>query len=541
MATQADWAPTKTHTVVMPNGKGEYSIVFDDDDNLEAHESVNNLAGNSAVDGPRGAGTVPPHTVDLVVLGQVNGTERRLEVLLHRGSVLTAASPLVTSGKIYLKGDVYVDGIKSITDTTQVTAGIHSNSVANQSDLILWESIAGDEAIISGDVTVQSSHGSSINMDGGAGTYTSGGESTGQSPQTIPSVNVANTVAANSSHPDFIPNSGSNTLTSGEYSYSGGVIHGDLVLDDSTLYVEGDLRVNGSISGKGSIYVNGETIFEGDTNIVTEEDRGLAILSSGNVTLKGFNGTQYLEDLAIADPDNFGVYFDDAKLALNQIQITINGEDLRDWTVTGNLKANMDSARRTLGQDHGVPYQGTENNTLGEMANYLDLHRAGEPSAEFLSAKLRTMRRFFDGRADANTSIGEATAQEILADFEAGTFQRSGVFDVLLDLPHLVADPEAISSFATALSYDRLGTSVFQGSLYSNGYIYAENEVEVIGGIFAEKNENSPTGFTNIGNVSLEPGDVYLTNGSSVIYNEEFMQGNSGGNGPLTVQTWLGR
>lgn len=540
LTADPDWAPTNPVTITMPNGKGSYTIVFDSDGNVEPFESVNNLANGGAVDGPRGEDSVPANTVDLVVVASVNGVERELEVLLHRSAGGQAALPLIASEKIFLEGDVVVDGIKSITDPSAVTAGIHSNSSDDSSDLVKWDSSADDTASISGEVSVQSGNSSAINMDSGSGSYSSAGESISQPFQPFPSTDIPATVSANSSHPAItVVPFGTTEVSEGDFTFNGGTINGDVVLDNANLYITGDVTINGSITGSGSIYVDGNTTLDGDSSVIAKDDANVALFSRGNVTLNGFGGTQFLQDLADADPNNFGVYHDDAKIAMAKIQEAMLGGYTRA-TATAQQHTDLDAWRRTLAQHTGNSAPNTHNNTLEEMANYLDANYPNDDTAQFLSDKFRDQVHFLDGQAEGNngTSPGNTPIlQDYLDDGPAG---YGGTFAAFVDFDFPTAN-ERVRSQVLHFDNDKLGMSYFQGFIYTNGFLYANNEIEVIGGVYAEVNADSPTGPWNVGNHTLNPGDIYLVNGSSIIYNEELMQGSAGGSGPIAAKTWLGR
>ena len=69
---------------------------------------------------------------------------------------------------------------------------------------------------------------------------------------------------------------------------------GDLVLDNGRVYIDGNLTVIGSIKGNGAVYVSGNTTFSGDSSITAGED-GVVVYSQGNISLRGFDGSEYMD------------------------------------------------------------------------------------------------------------------------------------------------------------------------------------------------------------------------------------------------------
>ena len=404
--TDPSWAPA-TYVQGMENGLGRYTIEFATGSSPLTHESVNNLAGAAAVNGPRGDLTVPPGTAEMVVTANVRGITRQLGVLLTRGVGVNATLPLIVSGKIYLKDGVTVSGITSLTDDTPVESGIHSNSIEDAADIILWESAAEDQATITGTVSTSSTNSSAINMTGGAGSYSSAGETLAAGTQAFPSVDVVTEVDSNvGAATPIVPITGIPTVVSGgNHSYAGGTIHGDVILDNATLYITDDVIINGSITGNGSIYVKGDTTFQGDTKILAVDDQNIAVHSSGNVTLKGFDGNEFLENVAAGDAA-FRAYYDDTQLALGDLQALIQDPySAWGWNETGN--DDVERARRTLGQvgaSGGSLHPGTTNSeTFKKMADHLEANYPGDRSAEFLAEKFHELDRFYGGgptRAD---------------------------------------------------------------------------------------------------------------------------------------------
>ena len=203
----------------------------------------------------------------------------------------------------------------------------------------------------------------------------------------------------------------------------------------------------------------------------------------------------------------------------------------------------MTSSVRFLGEDDpGVPI-GREADTLGKMADYLESNFGGGETADFLVERLRSTREIYE-----NKTASGLTPQQVIDNFIDDSDDNQGVLDVLNDEYH--AGPQRpdrrASGQAQMQDFEKLGTSYFQGIVYTTGAVYASNEVEVVGALLAERNGNSPAGFWDVngdGSVRLRAGDVHLGGGSSLIYNKEVLEDPFAGAtfGPVSVSAWLGR
>ncbi|MCA9779426.1 MAG: hypothetical protein KC800_22015 [Candidatus Eremiobacteraeota bacterium] len=525
LSVDNEWKPDELNPLVVdfPDGNGKYTIFFDSDDLVESsNESVNNLKGKHYVDGPRGPGTVPPYTADVVVTAEVKGRQLRYEALISRGFSEPVSVPLLTSGKIKMKGDVVVRGIESLLNPIAVDAGIHSNYSASQAGIIEWEGSGGEEAFISGEVSTTSNHPQAIQASTG---FNPGGVEEGKAALQFPYVDIDAAIASGKNSTVMVPTVGGTTsLSGGNYKYDGGVINGDLVLDGVNLFVNGDLEVNGTIKGTGAIYVAGDTSFRGSAELVTDKGFGMGLFSKGNVKLEGFDGSQFLDSIATANPLDFGKWNEDAKTAHEDLLAIIadpdNYNDGTDPGLWGNSPdGEVDQLRAVLGGGDtetvptGMP--DAELDSLGKMADYLEANFAGDESAEFLVDRLRGTRNLYaDGGAldEANDTLAPLKAEK--------TSLRVG-----------------------NQNFDKLGTSYFQGLIYTTGAIYASNEVEVVGALLAQRNSQSPQGQWNVGGEDLRAGDVFLTGGSSLVYNKELVEDPLANvpTGPVVVCSWLGR
>ena len=258
----------------------KYSIVFDTNDGIPPtkYESVNNLDGNGTKDGPRGLGTVPPHTADVVVKVESRGSVSRYEALISRGFADPIHVPMLAAGEIKMEGAVKIRGIESLANPVSIPAGIHSNKSGNIPNVITWEG-GGEDAFISGDVTTSSTSAGAVSAVGGGGDFEVNAVQTGRPLHSYPQINLQAQVDKGmmTSH-DLTPQivtGGTTSLTNRSYRYTGGTINGDLELDNVNLYVDGDLTINGSITGSGTIYVTGNTSFQGSADFTNDDNQAL--------------------------------------------------------------------------------------------------------------------------------------------------------------------------------------------------------------------------------------------------------------------------
>ncbi len=94
---------------------GSYTVIFNTTgDPYQAFESVNNLENDAAADSYLGPGTVPPRSALLVILGEYQGFGRSVTAIVSRGAPAPVFPGFVASGKIYLRGNVNVDGVEDL-------------------------------------------------------------------------------------------------------------------------------------------------------------------------------------------------------------------------------------------------------------------------------------------------------------------------------------------------------------------------------------------------------------------------------------------
>ncbi|MEW6282643.1 MAG: hypothetical protein AB1758_28800 [Candidatus Eremiobacterota bacterium] len=537
---RADWAEGFDSKPLL-NGRGTYTVRFAPAGSVPGREeSVNNLQGAVAVDGPRGPDTVPAGCVDMVVVARAGTITRRAEVIMTGTTSGIYSGGILASGRVLLRGGVDVQGISGLDTGQSVDANLHSNVAGAVDDVIHWEPILPtDTATIRGTVSASSSSPAAVQATGATVT---GGVQLNQPPKPVPVVDVRGKVQANLGQPPpSIPAMGNVKLNGGSYAAPGDVtVDGDLKLDGTRLYVNGNLRVNGSLLGSGEVYVTGETRLQGDTSLTGQA--GVALFSEGSIQLTGFDGTQYLETFVAGDPQA-RVYYDRARTSLQSLQSMFTTRPVDDLFDGGTYHDAMEDEMAVLtGYSGGSAPQG-QADTLGKLADRLEATQPPGPSRDFVLSKLRGLR---DAVGDSGATggggwgswwpSGWTSYQAWLDGFSM--FDAPGVLD---DAAH--SSPEQLAQVGAALcqfDVDRMGSSFFQGSLYTNGFLYASNDVTVVGAVYAQGTGGS--GATLDG-VALQPGDICLNRGVRLTLNQEVVQALSGGpptqTGETRIKSWV--
>lgn len=537
-------SPTAPLTGTLASG-GTWTVTFN---NLgppyTSLESVNNLENAAgAVDSFRGPATVPPSSALIVVVARMGGVERVLEAIITRGGAsVNVSNAIQTSGHLVMQGDVEIDGIKSLDDSTAVPGNLHSNATSGTS--ILWDP-QGGTAAITGTV---SAVGGTIDLAG----YTPGGGAPSTGPAAgFPAVDIPGTIAAKATSPapTFNP-SGPTNIPMGEFYQSGDVVvNGDLHLSGTNLYVNGNLTVNGSISGDGSVYVQGETTFRGDARLGAAPDEKVALFSRGSVALQGFDGTAYLDGLAATDPV-LATSWTAVQNSLQEVQSALGSAPAASYVGISSSPAwaRFMQARRVLGSDSATvdsTYNGYAENSVGILRSRIPAGVTGD----FMRTKLDDINMMFHSTqvdAAGNAPI-PATNEELVDMFLDGTLTpgHGGPFDAAMVLP-LPTTPERMKAVAhltnmtNQIDYDRLGSSYFRGLIYTDGYLYADNEVTIVGALMVQGDPSLPS--ATLGGVTINPGDILLGKSTRVTYVEKFFESPVGATGStVTVQSWLGR
>lgn len=520
------WA-TGFNAKPMKGAPGTYTVTFNQATGpFTADQSINNSDGSHS-ESYRGANTVPAGASLIVVVARVNGVERRLEALIApQTASLNLDNSLLTTGRIKLEDDIQIDGIQGLDDSTTIDGDLQSNNADDHSsDVITW---SGSGTLnIDGKVSSSGSSGSTINM--GSGTIT-GGTHPNAAPVAIPRINIPAQIAAKSSNPapTLVP-FGVTTVPSGDYYIDGDLtLDGDLQLDGGSLYVSGKLTVNGSVSGTGSLFVGADTAIHGNADMNGQNN--LALFSKGNVELRGFDGTQYLESVASSNAA-LTTWLDDTQWALQEMETGTQG----GWSASnGNY---LDNVTTVLGgyQSGMTPPAGR---TLGApwlLRDHLTNNVAAGPTRDFLVARLDKIGRIYAANVD---TLGRPDSVAI-ANYNASG-DTDGLFDAVNDLNE-TALMDAVYNTTRALDYDHLGNAFFQGLVYTNGSFYAGDEISVRGAVVV--NDDGSQATKTIDGKTVEPGDLVLAEGCNITFVKQFFDGTGApiGSGAPEVVLWMGR
>ncbi len=526
------------------DGNGTFTINFNTNgSNFKDSESVNNSDGTSS-DNFRGANYVPKGCASLIVTANVGGYERQVEALVRvGGGVYPAEAPLMSSGRISLRGSVNIDGRKGQSDPERVDADVHSNMAEAVPDIISWDE--NGEAAIDGKVSTVAPNQDAIKVRDGVA---SNGKEPGAARMPIPDVNIVAKVEGRRSSPPAVLNAGVTTLhppsaTSNDLYHGGDMtVQGDLVLDGVNLYVEGDLHINGSITGSGSVFVTGGSTLQGDARIASATPDTVALFSEGNVKLSGFNGTEYMESLGAGNPS----------IAADWNQLSDSIRDYHDALDTPgaaldntaqtklNVLAQEISGSGSRVEPPSLP--GRNNNVTQRLIDSL----AGQPES---TAKARMTQKFEDLNAlFFSYTDGTPIEAQALQDLAAGRITRGG-FDAAVDRFNSLSGGQKLAvknlmkGYVSSIDYDRLGSAYFQGMLFTHGSVYTDSEVTVQGAVAAFDNGSQEP--TDVNGERVNPGDMVLQPLTRITYIEEFFKpkDSDGGVGAAGAQIllWMGR
>lgn len=513
----------------MAGGKGSYTVDFNQTKaGFQPHHSVNNFDGDHA-DSPLGPGTVPSGAALVAVEGKVGAHTTLSYFLIGTGDdTIRVEQAILTSGKIQMEGETKLTAVESMAEKGTLDAEVHSNDNSSGNGLITWDpGTNGGNLLIEGEVSSSGSSSGAVDLNGETPTN---GITTGAAQETIPPAGIETRVFGKRSATAY-PGSGS--VPSGDNYYDATstplTVSGDLVLNGD-LYVEGDLQVTGSIRGNGSVYVSGETRLFGDSKIDANDK--VALFSHGSVSLTGFDGDVYLDGIAASDP-SFATLLNDSRTALQRIE---NDMLSGSWVGFNNSQVGFDMttlAPNANWTDYTSWVPGLEGATLHRMKLALASQPPG-PARDFMVDKLTTTTNLF-----ANNMLLSQTDQQA-----KDAFYNSGTTDGIIDAANDMNDPQLmLAAFNTVrqINYDRLGSSYFQGLIYTNGGFYADNQVTVLGAVVVN-DDGSQSPFTAPSGDTVNPGDLILKGGSNITYVKDFFFGpNAGGTpGPRRVLLHLG-
>jgi hypothetical protein len=536
LETDLDWPGVTDATIDGMNGT--YTVTF----GTGKYDSVKNIGIDVPAKSYRGDDTVPKNSALLVVVANVKGHRYVLESLVEgNGAVGGIEDAILASGRIEVKGDFKVDGIAALDDSAPVDGNMQSN-LDDTPKSVTWKGGATDKAMITGTVGTNGSTMSSIDMPGA--TILGGPELNTLAP--IPSYDVTAEVSANSGHPPPpIDAFGTSTLKGGKFSLGGTTINGDIILeDDATLYVSGDITINGSIRGNGTVWVDGKTTFKGDSEVTTNPDLTVSLFSKGNVKLTGFDGTQFL-----ADNGKTKDLLQEASDILKYAQEGVKGEGN---VLNTTSKDFVDDAGIALGihpnhsgdininhvQPDGTIVTVGHSEVLRKLKDEINDIPSGE-TQKFLQERVQNLEDLF-GSVTHFYPTEDDPEGLVIADFDT-----NGTTKALLDTATSQAAywPAAVN-LLHAVDYDKIGTSNFQGAIYTKGSFYADNEVNILGALIVDGNGDDDNAVTLPDGTKLNSGDIYLGNRSRVTFVKEMFDDiDSGPTGPqnLRKNLWMGR
>lgn len=536
----------------MTSAPGNYTVVFNTTGApYSEFESVNNLESDTPADSAFGVGSVPARSALVVVQAEYQGYSRRAMAIVTGGSSSQVFPGFVASGKIALRGDVEISGVEDLVTGTPAEGNLYSRQTGTGEPLISWEPISPfDRAVVTGEVGVASTDASTIDFGADSTAYDVGDFTTSVTNLSNPVPDIAGEVAGHSTAPAAsISPIGTTTLPGGDSYYSGDVsVDGDLVLDGSTLYVNGNLRVNGAIRGDGAVYVAGGTEFKGDARIFANQGDSVALYSKGSVKLSGFDGTEYLNNAVAGNPDA-QMWWDQAQATIQDMQTLMHGNDLNqlfgDSFNQGPVSRNLELMRWTLCETYSQYGQtDTWNGYEIGVLDKLDAFIATQPDSDardFIRTRFDELQRLVsnNGRGRNDNNPPSAGPAEIVANWVNGDRSYYGILDAAQSHGDAALMTELIA-LTDRFDYDRLGTSFFRGEIYTNGFVHADNDVHVIGALYAyDDGSQSPE---VIGTRNLNPGDLLLDKGTKLTFNHEFLDSGSGGGGGASsvhVETWV--
>lgn len=549
-------------------GQGTFSIRF------SPLESVNNFHQASAADGPSGPASVPPHFAYVRVEGRAQGRVRVLEATVARSGLIDDPAALLGADRILLSGDVALSGLRSRHDHGGVSADLVCLNRQDDPNLISWT--GPGQVNIDGVISSNSPQVLSISPSLSSANVT-GGNLTAQNRPHAERLDITTRVNEKASQGLPAPSlTGTRTqLEPGDYYLADGLAYnGDLVLDGSNLYVEGEFDLNGSISGSGAIFVNGNCQFFGDSSLLTSDSAGVALYAEGDVNLKGFDGTRYLRELvegAGQGPDGiaYTTHLDNFLYwtsQLNQLFGPVPAEGTDTFGYGGSLfdehilalTRTSDLSYINLNLSHvsdstGSPLQSNPDLSGAQWKlTQLLAAQPDTPSTRFLEAKFRQLNGGDHGQtggADIGEYLGafgrpgdgpatwtgvETLHQALTGQTAHGLFRALGVqWPQLRDGTH--SDPILIQrrdelwhlarNQLRQMSLDRPGVAYFQGLIYSLGNITAENDLQIVGAVMAAGPHSQ----------------IRLQNGVRIAFVPELARSAGSSLGRVSVRTWIRR
>jgi hypothetical protein len=267
------------------------------------------------------------------------------------------------------------------------------------------------------------------------------------------------------------------------------------------------------------------------------------------VEITGFDGNQYMQNVAAVDPD-IGPRYANFKTELAGLvaAVSVPTPDL-------GQSQTVDTHRIALARGHFTSPTGfpTNTNLTRAIAHYMGTNLAPGASRNFLISR-------FEALTDSFTGIVEhhSLAAEPLDRARSNRLSRMSI-DILTDL-YQYDKMGLVKTFASSIDINRPGSAFFQGLVYTHGYFHATEEVTIVGAVAALISTSGPAVPSEqvdpapldtapptplSGYDTLNPGDIYLLDGSRIIFVEEFFKPRSvypgpGGEG-CDLVLWMGR
>lgn len=541
LSKNASWT-TGFQEKKLTRAEGVYSLKFHTGPGaVEFDESVNNLQGGVAADGFRGPGTVPPGCAELVIRAEVGGVIRSVRVIVSGTPVATGSAGMVAGGNLVMRGNVFVDGITTMASGgTSTKAHLQSNRSDAAPDIVRWSPVnPGDRAVVDGEVRVSSSDPGAINFGPDPTAYQVDAFQTGAAGAALSKVDVIGQIAAHSGDqaPSINPLA-TNNLGSGSFYYNGDLtINGDLNMDDTKLYVSGKLTVNGTIAGRGSVYVGGDTDFQGDGAVYSNNLEGVALFSQGNVHLTGLDGSAYMDAVVAGNPAAAKAW-QDMKDTVADFKTNAAASIAKSGDLT-KITSYTDGMRTVLGTDSNSnhqPWQGRTRDATGQLMTYLQ----GQPQSstrDFMLERLNHMQFIFADPANNPYTPGHSNS-DVYDEWASGGHRFYGILDCVINNGNSQQIEQTLNT-VMRLDNTRLGTSYFQGKVYTNGYFYASNEVTIVGSLVSGGNRTGAP--TMLGSVEVRDGDIVLDNNSRLTLCEDYSDTPTGGGGASSFGTrcWI--
>jgi len=247
-----------------------------------------------------------------------------------------------------------------------------------------------------------------------------------------------------------------------------------------------------------------------------------------------------MEDIIAGGDAQFASDYAAAETAYTALRANL---DMAGYPFPASVREEMDAIRRVLGAaGSGPTFAGLSPAVLTSMRQNLRDNYPASSSRDFVIRKLNSQIRFFWGRLEPYGAEPPAPPDVIWDDWVSGAHRRFAMFDVFIDDNTMRFSELAkqLEVYIDQVNWDSPGSSYFQGMVYTKGFLYAGNEITVIGALMTHGDDSLP-GET-IDGVALEPGDILLASRSTLTYNREYFDGTgSGGGGLLSIVTWIGR